>query len=37
MVMSYAHMFSEKPSDGCNVLVLLDDDLMTTLLRSFQG
>jgi hypothetical protein len=37
MVMSYVHMFSEKLSDGCNVLVLLDGDLMTTLLRSFQG
>ncbi len=37
MVMSYVQMFSEKPSDGCNVLVLLDDGLMTVLLCSFQG
>ncbi len=37
MVMSYVQMFSEKLSDDCDVLILLDDGLMTTLLRSFQG
>lgn len=37
MMMSYVHMFAEKLSADCNILILLDDTLMKTLLRSFQG